>query len=434
MSIAGLPGFLSKALAFLCVVCVCQGQFEPATSTSGLELAEAIKAKKKSEPGPANLRLGPVNFSFDAGLREEYNDNVMVSNQSREDDLITTPHIATRIYWPITSLNKLDLIVDLAYSKYMNHSDLDTQSLLVKPGSMLNFDFFVRDIHFNLHDRISIEQDPTTSTQVSNVGVFRRTSNTIGLGFEWDLNRLLLDGGFDYDTLSCSDSQFKSLDMSTSTFRVRVGYRAVSPLVLGVVSSYWKTEYDQSVQNNSSTYSEGVFGNMIFSEYLRGELEVDYQMSKYDTGGSIGDNSQFDSPVFSASLVNQLNRWYSHSMKIGRKTMAGVGSNFTETYNLDYDANVEIFRNIATSIGGFVEKYEDSGSESTVQTSTQTISQSISQAGDKGLRYGIRLQLSYQLFEAAHVGLGYQRTEKDSDFGTSSYDQNRVTIDMNYRF
>jgi uncharacterized protein (PEP-CTERM system associated) len=85
---------------------------------------------------------------------------------------------------------------------------------------------------------------------------------------------------------------------------------------------------------------------------------------------------------------------------------------------------------IATSMGGFVERYQDSGSASGTQTGTQPGGQ----LGEKGYRYGFRLGLSYQLFEATRVGAGYQRTEKDSDIDTNSYEQNRVFFDLSHRF
>ena len=62
--------------------------------------------------------------------------------------------------WPITQLNTLKLDLGVGYAFYLDHSEYNTNGLLLSPGSQLAFDIFVGDFRINIHDRFSLEQDP----------------------------------------------------------------------------------------------------------------------------------------------------------------------------------------------------------------------------------------------------------------------------------
>ncbi|MDD2708148.1 MAG: hypothetical protein PHV34_09075 [Verrucomicrobiae bacterium] len=387
-------------------------------STSGLEVAERIKAFKKTDEIQSNFKVGPVGFAFEVGLREEFNDNVNLASTGRQSDWITGPHVVTHMDWAFSQINKLGLTMDLGYDKYLNHPELDTQNILVKPGSVLDFDFFVKDIHFNLHDRLAIQQDPTSTTQLSNTSSFRRMSNIIGLQADWDLNKVILSAGYDHEMFKTLDDTYSYLDQDTDTFRVRAGYRAISPLVAGVQTSVSRTEYKQTFQNNSTSVSPGAYASIIASEYLQAEVDLSYQMSSFDTGGAVGDNSRFESLVFSAMIQNQLNRWMNHSLRAARYTPLGIGSNYTDIYEINYDASFDVVRDVSLNAGGFVQFYEDSPSDQS----------------ESGTRFGLRFQAGYQLFETTRLTLSLQRIQKFSDRTGNDFDQNRITFDVLHRF
>ncbi len=55
-----------------------------------------------------------------------------------------------------------------------------------------------RDFRINLHDRFSLQQDPTDEIQLSNVADYGRFENTVGVSVLWDLNKAVLTFGYDH--------------------------------------------------------------------------------------------------------------------------------------------------------------------------------------------------------------------------------------------
>ncbi len=393
------------------------GQFAAPISSTGVEAADARRAARQNEEHAYNFKLGHVEFRFNGGLRQEYNDNIGLSATTEQDDFITTPHVGMEADWPLSQLNHLSLSLDLAFSKYWNHSDLDSSTVLIRPGSLLNLDIYVRDIRFNLHDIIALQQDPTEVPQLSRISTFRRLTNTVGISAEWDLNKLLLQTGYDHDTFTSLESRFDTLDHSTDRFYAKAGCRVASQWTVGVLGNYTLTDYEKPFQNNSSGYSAGVFADTVISDYLRGSGEVRFQGTSFDRGGAILDNQDFGAVVFSFSLDNQLNRFIHHSAEVRRMTEPGIGSNFTDVYELNYRATAEVIRHVSSSLNLFFQYYEDSGSST----------------ADQGIRYGVAPQFEYQLFEQTSLTLGYQYLAKDSK-KPFDYEQNRVFIDVIHQF
>ncbi len=394
-------------------------QYEARTSLTGPEAAGQKKEARNVDPSRYNIKLGQFHFLFNAGLNQEYNDNVGLSQNKLETDFITMPHVGVEVLWPISQLNTLNLKFELAYAKYWDHPELDTKNVLLTPGSALDFNFYVGEIHFNVHDRIAILQDPVTISQLSGVSTFQRMDNTLGVGMEWDLNKVFLSGGFDHQTFESLENKFSSLDHSTDTLHMKAGVPIASQWTVGIFSSYSFTEYDKKlIQNGSSGYAVGTFADVIITEYLRGSASIGLQDTSYERTGTIADNTDFQSEIYSASLQNQLNQWLNHSIEFRRYTVLGIGSNFTDTYQIDYKVNAEVIRNVTSSLGFYYQQNKDS--------------QSI--LAEKSTRYGITTQIGYQLFEPTRVNLGYQRTEKDSNQLTNDYEQNRVFLDIIHQF
>ncbi|MCC7518156.1 MAG: hypothetical protein IT578_03105 [Verrucomicrobiae bacterium] len=390
---------------------------------TGVEAANLERdARQQVDDTQATVRVGKVNFRMAAGLRQEYNDNIGLTPKAREHDFITTPHLTLGAHWPISQLNSLDLVLGLAYSKYWEHPALDTTGLLIEPTSMLDFNVYVGDVRINVHDRIGIQQDPISAGQLSNITTFRRLNNTAGIAADWDLNKVILTGGYDYSIFRTLEDGYSYLDQDSHEFYGRIGYRYAPQLTLGLQGSYIITDYLENVQNDGTTWSAGVYADTIFSEYLRGGASVSFQGSRFDSNGTIGDTSSFNSVVFTATLNNQLNRWLNHSLTLRRFTTLGIGTNFTETYRVDYSLNAEVVEQVTTSLNFFHEWFRDSSSAGT------------GYLAQKGMRWGVGPMIGYQITPASRLSIGYQRTERDANYNLYDYTQNVAFIDFNHQF
>jgi hypothetical protein len=136
---------------------------------------------------PYNLLVGPVRLRVGATVGVEYNDNInyaddgsgVIPNPSGpgfitvtahpQEDVIVTPNLTLDMIWPVTQLNTLRVDLGIGYSFYLDHSNDNTDYLLVAPKSQVAFDIFVGDFRINLHDRMQLQQDPIQEGALSNV-------------------------------------------------------------------------------------------------------------------------------------------------------------------------------------------------------------------------------------------------------------------------
>src|SRR5437016_5931149 len=193
-------------LSLLCAPLVIRSQDAVRPSLAGEAAAEA--RRQDIEHIPYNLLIGPVRFRFSATVGVEYNDNINLSDDGsavfltpggpvlvrthKEEDVIFRPAVNFDAIWPITQLNTLRLDLGLSYAIYVDHSNANTNGILISPGSQLAFDIFVGDFRINIHDRPSLQQDPIAELALSNVVDYGRFENTAGVSVLWDLNKVLL--------------------------------------------------------------------------------------------------------------------------------------------------------------------------------------------------------------------------------------------------
>src|SRR5438874_12193124 len=156
-------GSICKSLALLFVMSIlatasiyAQDAVRP--SLAGQEASEA--RQQDVSRIPYNLLLGPVRFRVGASVSAEYNDNVTYAENNTQDDFIITPNLSLDMIWPITQLNTLRLDLGIGYSFYLDHSQYDTDTILIAPKSQIAFDIFIGDFRVNLHDRMQLQQDP----------------------------------------------------------------------------------------------------------------------------------------------------------------------------------------------------------------------------------------------------------------------------------
>ncbi len=174
-----------------------------------LASAEAAAARRRaaSTVGYYNLKLGPTAWNFGAGLGVDYNSNVNYTESNPEGDFIFRPEIRTRMQWPVSEENSINLALGAGYSAYVQHSDLDR--LYILPGTELSFDLYLSELWINLHDRFSITEYSYQNPGVAGSGDYSQLQNALGFTTVWDLNQGVARVGYDhvnYETISGGSS------------------------------------------------------------------------------------------------------------------------------------------------------------------------------------------------------------------------------------
>jgi hypothetical protein len=422
------------AVPFLAAASLAHAQDAVRPSLAGEAAAEA--RRQSMDRIPYNLLAGPVRFRFSATAGVEYNDNINVAEVNQQQDFIFRPQLNLNALWPVTQLNTLRLDIGVGYAFYADHSEYNTNGLLLAPSSQISFDVFVSDFRINFHDRFSLEQDPIGEPGISNVADYGRFQNTAGVSVLWDLNKAVMTFGYDHYTFIATNDDFDYLDRDAEILNASLSIAATSTLGVGVESAYVFNRYDEDVLNDSNTFSVGAFAETQISSYVKLRVAGGYQMIDFDSdavrlgpfppgflpGGqtflTFNDRERLNDYYVNLLISHRINSAITQRLSAGREAQLGINSNYIRLNYVRHTATWNIINRTLLSTELFYEDAEDSGGFL-----------------DEHLqRYGGALSLGYQLTRHVTLGARYQYTQKNSDVPLRDYRQNRVSLDGTYSF
>jgi hypothetical protein len=385
-------------------------------------LAGSLSAESRRpviDTGQYNIQLGPALLSMSALLDLEYNDNIALSETDRKSDLIIEPLLNTNILWQVSEYNAIRLNLGVGYVKYLNNPQFDSSSLSVTPDSQLAFDIYVGDFRFTIFDQLSIQQNPVTEINLSNVARFERLQNAAGLSVTWDLNKVILFGGYTHYNFYSFDSQFDFLNQTEEQIFLSSSLKLSDVLTVGLRGTFGIVNYSENFQNDSTDYSAGAFVETHLTPYLIVSAEAGYQGAHFDGGGLDVDNSQLNIPYVRVQLDHRLNRYWTEHLVAGYGAQLGFTTNYTELAYLHYDANWRINRRTTLNLDAFYENGADS--PGTVQVEHVN-------------RVGGGISCTYAVGRKATLNIGYQIIDRNSDLAGHSYYQNCVILGLGYAF
>jgi hypothetical protein len=408
-------------LPFLCAGSVARSQDVVRPSLAGEAAAEA--RRQDIEHIPYNLLMGPIRFRVSATLGMEFNDNINLAEVNTQQDVIIRPQVNVNAIWPVTQLNTLRLDLGLGYTFYLDHSNADTNGVLIAPGSQLAFDIFIGDFRINFHERPSLQQDPIAELALSNVVDYGRFENTVGVSVLWDLNKAVVTLGYDHYTYISTTSAFSYLDRNAEEFSGNLDVAVSSTTNVGLESYAVFNYYDQNVLNDSIDYAIGAFVETQLTNYIKVRVAGGYQWISFDNGGVVSTGPFHDSGKLSDYYANilishRINPAIVQSLSAGHESQLGVNSNYITLNYIRHTVSLNIIRNTLISTEFFYEDADESGG---------FINEHLH-------RFGGALAVGYQLTPHITLGLRYQYTQKDSDVRLRDYTQNRVSFDATYSF
>jgi hypothetical protein len=366
-----------------------------------------------------NFQLGPVLTKFSAGLGLEFNDNITLSDHNRESDLIVRPSLYANVLWQVSELNALRLDLGIGYAAYASHSQFDTQSLLIAPQSALSFDVYIGDFRITVFDQFSLLQNPVDEINLANVGRFQRFENAGGISVLWDLNKVILIGGYTHYNFESLDSNFSYLDRNEDQFVFSGSLRATNTLSVGLRATGGIVNYNHNFNNDGNWYSFGPFLETQITPYIHVSLEGGYQGGSFNTNGLNGDTSGLDTVYARLQITHRLNRYITETFDIGRDAQLGYTTNTTELTYVRYGAIWRVNSKATIAFEAFYEHGVDSPSNF---------------ESERVNWYGVGANLDYRLGRHFTTSLGYWFVDRASDLPDRSYYQNRVLMQIGYDF
>ncbi|MEO6788117.1 MAG: hypothetical protein ABI318_18485 [Chthoniobacteraceae bacterium] len=415
---------MSRALAAFALACLggaTAGAQESIRPSGISSLAADARQEQESKTRGDFLKFGPVNVDASAQVELEYNDNVGLSENNRQSDFIFRPRLNVDSEWKVTELNTLRLGVSLSYAKYFNNPRLDTQALLLDPGTQLGFDIFVGEhLRLNIHDRIEIVQNPIDEANLSNVDRFARLQNSAGVTafIRYPDHDFVL--GYDHFNYSTLSSEFNYLDRTEEQFFFSARRRVSDAFGFGVEASTALVKYSEHVNNDSTEWSVGAFADATLSEYTKLRISAGYQDMSFDANGTSGDRNNFGSWYANISAAQRLSQYLSHSLTAGREARLGLTVNFADYVFARYAATWRMNAVLTWSFDAFVEDAQESGGAAL--------------SAENAFRWGAGASLAWKVGARTSLGFRYQYVNKDSNLALRSYYQDSVTVSMNHQF
>jgi hypothetical protein len=309
---------------------------------------------------------------------------------------------------------------------------------LIAPKSQIAFDIFVGDFRINLHDRMQLQQDPIQEGALSNVQDYGRFENTAGVSVLWDLNKILLQIGYDHYNFISTTSAFDYLDRNSEILNGSLAFIVNPTITVGAEGNFILTNYDQSVLNDNKDYSVGAFVEVELTNNLKVRAAGGYQWIDFDHNFVtfnfgpftflVPDHKDLEQYYVNGLIGHRINATLSQTLSGGHENQLGVNSNYITLNYVRHTLTWNLIRNTLLSTEFFYEDAKESGGFagflSPVPLGTP----------EHFHRIGGAITLGYQLTPHVTLGVRYQGTSKDSNLLLRDYNQNRISVDGTYSF
>lgn len=391
-----------------------------------------------------NVKAGPVLFTLGSGVSFQFTDNVNLANGALtplQSDITVSPSINLRAATEAeleshTQMERLTLNMGVGYSRHLMHPELDGNPLMLSISPESNLGIVVKMGHFTtrISDAFSLQSDPGSDGTLSNVAIFKRFTNTIGVNTNWSVNsKTNVSLGYSHSNLvalsfvGLSGSSLQnpgSLNSSNDSFSLSVASRVASLLTLGCGASTSSSNFPANPSQNTTTVSVGPFAQMIITQYTTANASCG--VSKVRDGGmfdssSLASDSSFSSTTtnYSFSVTNRMNRYYTHTFMVGRYNQVDIlgqqtisdSATYSSTWRMNskFTIGTSIFAEDSTSLGGVY-------------------------VAPHYRRYGCMIGTARQLSRKLSSSISYQYTNKISDDPSESYKANTVLLNFSYAF
>lgn len=378
-----------------------------------------------------NFRLGNLDFIVAAGLGVEFNDNINLSENDRQSDIIFRPTLDIEGMWRFSETSRLRFGVGISYAKYLDHDEYDSESVLVAPNSAIAWTFKSGAFTVTLRERLSYQEDPFDLPLASGVARYGRWENQAGIQVDWQVNEpTRITFGYDRYDLWARDVAFQNQDRSVDTVYLRPSYQIAPTLSLGLNTSLSWVDFKENVQADSVVWMVGPYVLWNVTDTFDVYAEIGYQQSTFSggtlpydpvTGEAIGDvpidSSDGSSMYGKIELSHRPTENFRHKLFASKTTEVGYGSNYYDLYHVEYTADWKLAENTSLTSSLFYEHYETSGD-----------------IGDKAHRVGAAIGLNRILSDHFSVGLDYRFLLKNSQLPDSDYYQNLAMLSLYYKF
>jgi hypothetical protein len=387
---------------------------------------QAAAYLKRLRPEDYDLRWGEARFQTEGSLGIEYNDNVFLSDVRRQSDLILRPEVTLRGFWPVTELNTLNFSVGIGYNYYCQTPELDANRPEINPGTELAFTVFTGDVRLRLFDRFEYQDTIETWTSVqgsgpgfislSNVQLFSRLDNQVGLAADWDLNQLILTGRFTHDNFVSFTPAYDYLTRASELLTFSAMFLPADKVRPGFEIPIRYDDYRSADIPDVWRVAAGPVVEVTLTPNFNLRAGAGVQSIQF-TGNTTGTDDVLDYDAY-LRLNHRVNAWMRHSLVASHLNLPGWNAGNTATTTFGYRATFSFLRYTTLSADLSWNRGKETGG--------------LYQEDFDYILAGLRLE--YQFNDRGTIEGYYGYVQKTSNQPLNDYTQNRVGLRLMYRF
>ncbi len=387
---------------------------------------QAATYARIARPENYNFRLGEASFQTEASLGLEYNDNVFLSHNSRQADIILRPEVALRGYWPVTELNALTFSVGIAYNYYFQTAELNAGRPEINPGTELAFTVFTGDVRLTFFDRFYYQDTVQTWTTTlgsgqdfisfSNVQLFSRLDNRVGMSVAWDLNDLIVSGTFTHENFVSFTEAYSYLTRASEQLLLSTSFLPGEKVRPGFEIPIEYSDYKAPEVADQWRIAVGPVVEVTMTPHFNLRAGASFQEIQY-LGGTPETPDLLAYNVY-VRLNQRVNEWMHHSLEVSHLNLPGWNAGNTATTSIGYRADFSFLRHTTLTANVSWNRADQTGG--------------IYQENFDYVIAGLRL--NYQFSEHANLECYYGFVQKTSDQVVNDYLQNQVGAQLTYRF
>jgi len=387
---------------------------------------QAAMRSKVAAPDNYNWRVGDASFQTEASLGLSYNDNVFLSDSGRQGDVILRPEVSLRGYWPVTELNALTFSVGVAYNYYFQTSELNADRPEINPGTELVFVVYSGDFRLTFFDRFQYQDTIQTWTSTigsgqdfisfSNVQLFSRLDNRVGMSADWDLNDLVLTGTFTHQNFVSFTDAYDYLTRSSEQLVLSATLFPGEKVRPGFAAPIQYDDFRESSVADQWRIGAGPLVEVTLTPNFNFRAGAGVQSVMYHGGTTVEDDLLTGNAYARAN--HRVNQWMQQSVLVSHLNELGWNAGNTATTSVGYRADFTFLRNTT-----LIANVSWNRADQTAGVYQENFDYVIG-----GLR------LNYQFNERSSLESYYGLVRKTSDQPLNDYVQNQAGAQFTYRF
>jgi hypothetical protein len=402
----------------------------PASAQYSLQMADDFRtySPQASQRAPIaqnrdyNLKLGPTEWTFAAGLSVGWTSNAQMTSSGGSGSFIMTPTATANMVMPIAERTSLTLGVTMGYSFYLDDAASNLSGFYVAPNTRLAYTMYVGDVQIAFYNSMAVSRfafnDPTVGSNNADARTF---NNAFGCTASTMLYKTQLTGGF---------SQYNSWQLSgvggvgdTGSQNVfgQVGYQVLPELMAGINGGLTWQHYGgggQTLIDGGFQWNVGPNLNWTVTELLNVNGSFGYTVYTQDYLFNIP-STETGSMYWQLGLTHNLSRLMTYTLSGGHTISPNYFSGPTDAYNISLALNWKLIKDV--SISTPFTYYNGVGLDQTT-------------ASERFQTYATGISFGYPFTQKLSGSLNYYFNYRKQAGAVGDYTVNGITLGVSYRF